>query len=501
MMFLIIVIFNSPGILDNSIYGACQFGADGNKLIMYPKPVFPSAAAILAPTSTCQGPLPEKIGASHGGSHARSRGSLPFSPHAYLLNTTCQVIDVPCNSRWGKPGSYVTIPLRYKETFPMIHSTTYDAFFGMDVHQATITIAICLPNDPNPKHTDTINNRKGSIEKFFKKQLQSYPRILTAYEAGGCGFEIHRTLEAMGIDNQIIAPTHIPKRTGHRVKNDKNDAIMLAEFLRNGQLTPIHVPTHETLEYRELTRMRDDVTKAKVQAQNHVCGMLRSYDKKFTGTKTLWTQVFRKWLGTVTLPTTGLQMILTNRIEEVVRQEKRLAEINKAIDEALDKWPRQNVVRALMTLRGISLFTAMSIVAEVESFSRFDSAKKFMSYIGVTPSEFSSGERIGKNKVDPKRIKGGPITKAGNARIRRLLVEASWKGGQIPRQIGSETSKRWKGQPEAITEHAFKAQKRLFVKHQQMFHAGKAKPLITVALARELAGFVWAIGKMAEESA
>ena len=375
---------------------------------------------------------------------------------------------------------------------------SFDAYYGLDVHQATISVARVLPNG-NCEYLTTLSNQEKNLREFFSRELEIYPKILTAYEAGGCGYHVHRLLSSLGITNLVIAPSLIPKLPGKRKKNDKVDSMDLAIFLRNGQLTPVHVPAEEQVAVREQTRQRETFTARLRVARQHVLSLLRRYGKRFTQGKHHWTKTFWKWLRGVEMSSLALQEVLLTYIEEVEEIQEKIARIDHKLEQIHQGWARASVAKALATLRGISFLTSTSIVAEMDEFCRFETAGEFMNYLGLTPSEFSSGERVTKHRVLPNKVNRGPITKTGNTRIRRLLIESAWSYRHLPRK-SKDLNLRWIGQPSHITDHAWKAQRRLYKKHRALAQQGKSPQLTNVAVARELAGFVWAIGLMAESA-
>ena len=373
---------------------------------------------------------------------------------------------------------------------------SFDAYYGLDVHQATISISRALP-DGECEYVTTLTNQTKAIDKFFKKELKTYANIQTAYEAGGCGFAVHHALVAHGIESQVIAPSLIPKIPGKRKKNDKVDSMNLATFLRDGLLVPIHIPEEEQIEVREHTRQRECFTAQLRVARQQVLSMLRRHGKRYTKGKKNWTKTYWGWLRGVEMPSLLLQEVLATYVDHVTDLQEKIAKIDRKLIQIHEDWTKASVSKGLATLRGIDTLTATSIVAEVDEFGRFETAGEFMSYLGLTPSEFSSGERVTRNRIRKDKVHRGAITKAGNGRIRRLLVEAAWSYRHLPRKYKA-LKKRWLNQPQEITNHAWKAQRRLYNKYRSMSQLGKSSTLVNVSVARELAGFVWAIGIMAE---
>lgn len=378
-------------------------------------------------------------------------------------------------------------------------TTEYRAFYGLDVHKATISIARCLPGG-EPEYLTTITNSPEAIHAYFTEALETYPMILTAYEAGGCGNHVHRTLTKAGVKNLVIAPTLMPTKAGRRVKNDKEDAKSLAEYLANRQLTPIYVPDEDDEAYKAKTRQRTQFRKAATGAKQNLSSWLQLNGIRYTLGKTAWTKTYWTWLGSLKMETADMQEILQDYIDEVERLVEKIAKIDRDLERMQREWARSQVARALAAIRGINLVTAVTITAEIGDFYRFKTAGEFMSYLGLTPREFSSGERVGRNRVRADKIKRGAISKQGNTHVRRLLVEAAWKARHNPAK-NAELRKRWKDLDESITDQAWESQKRLNKKYRSMIEKGKPSNVTVTAVARELAGFVWAIGRWAQDLA
>jgi transposase len=364
----------------------------------------------------------------------------------------------------------------------------FNAYFGLDVHQDSISIGRALPGE-EAKYLETIENNDDKIRSFFRKELEKYPIIQTAYEAGGCGYHIHRLLCELGIHSQVIAPTHIPKISGKRVKNDKIDACNLTTFLKNEQLTAIYIPTQEDEVVREKTRQREVLKKASKVAKQQVLGLLRRHGIRFTLGKTNWTKLFWNWLGGIHFADTEMQFIFLDYVSQVEQLRDKVKKLDDEISKMRDTWSKKKIAEGLSSLKSIDTLSSTSIVAEVGSFSRFQSASEFMAFIGLTPSEYSSG----------KKVTRGSITKTGNNRIRRLLVEATKHYRKHPRK-SNELLKRWELVPLEMQEHAWKAQRRLYRQYWKYLEQGKHHNVATIAVARELAGFIWALGCMAEKA-
>jgi len=359
------------------------------------------------------------------------------------------------------------------------------AFLGLDVHQATLTIAVCGQRG-KPIHVATIPNEAKQIRQFFTQMKGEYEEIHTTYEAGGCGFHLHRQLLELEIPNIVLAPSKLAKAPGKKVKNDKLDAIMLSEALRKyllldrDEIRPVFIPKLVDEAFREFSRHRSGVKKQVRVVKNQILGMLRRHGHCYQQGRSRWTKIFYRWLTTRKLDHPDLQLVLLEQIEELERLNAKVAELDKRLSEKRRTWRMNPTVHALMSLRGIDELTAISVAAEIGCFTRFESAGEFMSYLGLTPSESSSGERVTKNRVAVGKVRHGSITKAGNVRVRSLLVEAATHAGKVPHK-SRVLLQRSQGLPPVITDHGWKAQKRIYQTYWRLIHKGKANNLARTA--------------------
>lgn len=372
-----------------------------------------------------------------------------------------------------------------------------DAWYGMDVHDNTISISRALPNHET-QYITTLDNQANKVSAFFKQELKTYSNIMTVYEAGGCGTKLHKQLKKLGIINLVAAPSYLPKIPRGHNKNDKEDSKRLAKYAKSGDITAIYIHSDQDEIRKELTRQRLAFKRKQRIAQQQVLGFLRRHRIRFTKGKSNWTKTYWKWLHQQKIGDHRLQAVLLRYIEEVERCLYEIKKIDIQLEEFRKSWARESTVHALMALRGMDKTSAMILVAEVGDFSRFVTAGQFMKYCGLIPSEFSSGERVGKNRVIIKKIRRGRITKAGNSIIRSTLVESAQAYRHIPNRT-RDIQKRSEGLPKDIVAHAWVAQKRIYKTYWNLVSKGKESNLAKVAAARELAGFVWAIGCMAEK--
>lgn len=450
---------------------------------------------ILAPTRLSQGPLPKKPGPPTCVRKLSAVGPSRF--FSACLNRMRDLLIL----RKGESGSaHPPLLKSFKETALMTHSTpNQPAFYGLDVHQDTISIARCTADTKTSEYLTTIKNDPAEIAAFFNKELRTYPWIQSAYEAGACGYAIHHQLLSLGIDSLVVAPSKIPTTRSRGQKNDKLDSMHLAKCLHNQDLVAIHVPDQDQCDMRALTRQRQTWVGMLKQAKNRVAGHLRNKtNERFTEGKKAWTYKYWRWLETIELSTPTETRVLKRYIQNVKDLMHDIEDIDKEISALQEHWNNREVVRGLTAIRGIGDYTAAALVGEIGSFSRFETAAQFMSYIGLVPNMFSSGERKPGGGVDRKKLLQGGITKAGNDRVRWLLVEAAWHARHFPKK--DPYRKRWEGLPKSVVDHAWKAQKRLFSKFQSLSLKRKPSPVVNIAVARELAGFIWSIGCQMERA-
>ncbi|MBP7619382.1 MAG: IS110 family transposase [Gemmatimonadales bacterium] len=355
----------------------------------------------------------------------------------------------------------------------MTKSTTIVAF---DQHAATTVAAVLMPGHRTPA-LHPLTSDVATIGRFLDRLRGP---VQCCYEAGPCGFELQRFLTQRGIDCSVIAPALIPRRPGDRVKTDRRDAGHLAVLFRAGALTAIHIPTEQEEAARDLLRCREDIRADLLRARHRLSKFLLRHGRRFTATKA-WTKRHDTWLRAQTWPLPALEQTHRAYLRTVDEAVARLRTMEQDLRELLELEPLRSRAQRLRCFRGVDDLTALTIAAELGDARRFPSAPSLMAFVGLVPSEHSSGTKQAR----------GAITKTGNAHLRRVLVEAAWHYRHHP-FISRTLRHRQDGAPEASITIAWRAQQRLSRRYRRLAARGKPKQHVVTAVARELTGFVWA---------
>lgn len=363
----------------------------------------------------------------------------------------------------------------------MTHPTT-TRYVGLDVHKSSIVIAVADGERGPATILATIPNDFASLAKALHR-LGPTERLSCCYEAGPTGYGLYRQLKAAGFRCCVIAPSLVPVQSGNRVKTDRRDAAKLAHFLRSGDLTTVHVPDEATEAIRDLERAREDAKRAEQVARHQLAKFLLRHGRRYEG-KLNWNTAHLAWIGKQQFAPPSQQQVLTDYLVAVEQATERVRRLTAALTEQAAAWRLFPLVQALQALRGIELVSAVTIVAEVEDFARFAQAKDLMAYVGLVPSEHSSGASR----------RQGRVTRTGNGRVRRILVEAAWCYRFRPR-LSKTIGKRNELVAPGVRKIAWKAQQRLHGRLLRLTQRGKAKQQAVTAVARELAGFIWAIAR------
>lgn len=354
-------------------------------------------------------------------------------------------------------------------------------YVGLDAHQERIHAAVLLADEAGPVE-DTWANTPDGLRRWVRRLRRRAPGdVVCCYEAGPLGYGLMRDLEAAGLGCQVVAPGLIPVKPGDRIKTDRRDARKLAELLRGGLLTPVEVPTPEREAVRDLCRAREALKRDQTRQRHRLSKFLLRRGVRWTTGRKQWTRAHQEWLRGRRLPHAADQVVLDDHLLGLEQVGARLEALDAKLEAFAQDPAYAEPVGWLRCFRGIDTLTALSIVAELGDVRRFESAPSLMGYLGMVASEHSSG---GKERR-------GSITKAGNGRLRRLLVEAAWHYRHRP-AVGYRLRTRRKGQPASVIALADRAQQRLHARYQRLLARGKPHNKIVVAVGRELAGFLWA---------
>jgi transposase len=358
-------------------------------------------------------------------------------------------------------------------------------YAGLDVHKDTIQIAVLGSKGKEPISAKCLPNDGIKIVKELAKYQGKGKTVQAAYEAGCLGYTLYRTLTEFGIDCRVLPPNQIFHGGDESVKTDYRDAVDIAWMLRRDEGESIAIPAAEDEATRDLIRCRGDLQENLVNMKQRLLKFLLRKGKKYESDR-YWTVKYYQWLSTVTFENTMEQLTLKEYVDEILRLRDKIARLDKGIEEAANGERYAEKVKKLRAFRGIDYLTALSLLCEIGDFRRFPKAEAFMSYLGLVPSERSSG----------KKRKQGRITKAGNGHLRRLLTESSWHYAR-PNQVSKRLSQRRVGTDETTIRYADKAMKRLHEKYTRLLFRGKPKQAAIMAVARELAGFIWGVMTMA----
>ena len=363
-------------------------------------------------------------------------------------------------------------------------------FIGLDVHSKTISVAIADEGRKGEvRHYGTIKNTVEALGKVIKSLTATGAELKFIYEAGPCGFALYRYLTGNGFKCIVTSPAMIPKRGNVRIKNDRRDALTLARLYRAGELTGIYVPDPEDEAIRDLTRARNDARQAERKAKQRLNSFLLRNNLIYPRT-TKWNRAYFYWLGFVVMKHPAQKIALQEYIEAVHEGTERVKRLSEQISLAVEEWRMAPTVKALQSLRGVSLITATITVAELGDISRFSHPKELMAYLGLVPSEHASGECL----------RRGHITKTGNSQARRVLVETAWTFKHHARDT-LPLINRPEGLHSSICHISLKAQLRLCARYRRMMARKKPMQVVVIAIAREIAAFMWAIAKEVEATA
>ncbi len=358
----------------------------------------------------------------------------------------------------------------------------FSKYVGLDTHKDSIAVSVANAVGGRARFYGEVANTPTALSKLMRRLSPEGEVVSYCYEAGPCGYGIYRQISQSGHECQVVAPSLIPSRPGDRVKTDRRDSETLARLHRAGELTPVWVPDEEQEAMRDLTRAREDMKSLERQSKQRLNGFLLRHGQNYTSGKSKWTQAHWRWLERLRFCEPVQQIVLQEYVDCVKQQQLRVKELELEMARAMDDWQLAPVVEGLMALRGCRLITAMTTVAELGDITRFETPRQLMAFLGLVPSEHSSGRR---------RRRGG-ITRTGNGHVRRVLIEAAWCY-RFPAKKSAPLQRRAEQTSEAVQAIAWKAQKRLCARYRHLDHRGLLKVKISTAIARELCGFIWAI--------
>ena len=363
-------------------------------------------------------------------------------------------------------------------------------FVGMDVHQETVALAVAAGDGGEPRFLGSVPN---TPQKLRKRLLAIGPmdQLRCCYEAGPTGYSTWRLLNDWGIACTVVAPSLIPKKPGDRIKTDRRDAEQLARLHRMGDLTAVWVPTpaHEAL--RDLCRAREAAKRDLGRARHRLLKLLARHGQHGPIGTGRWTRAYRAWLAELRLEHPDHQYVLEEHRQQFAEAEARLARVTARVKTAVQEGPFTALLQALQCLKGVGPITAVTWVAELGDLTRFRRPRMLMGYSGLTPTEYSSGGRVQR----------GHITKCGNSHVRFVTIESAWHARWAQQPVSRALRKRREGQPEAIVHIAERAQQRTGQRYRALLKRGKTSGQAATAVARELLGFVWAIGQVVAQTA
>lgn len=359
-----------------------------------------------------------------------------------------------------------------------------EVFVGLDVAKARHAVAVAEDGRRGEvRYLGEIGSDAESVRRLVAKLEKRHGRLHFCYEAGPTGYGLYRQLTTLGHQCTVVAPSLIPRKPGDRIKTNRRDAQQLARLLRAGELTAVWVPDEAHEAMRDLVRSRDTAVGDLRRKRQAITSMMLRQGRVFPGKKT-WGAMHRHWLQKQSFEHPAHGLVLQELLLAVRHAEERLQRVEAAIAEFLPTWSLAPVVDALQALRGVGLIGAVTIMAEIGDLRRFDNPRQLMGYLGLVPGERSTGDSV-------RRL---GITKAGNGRVRRTLIEGAWTYRHLPRTGRAKLLLHERVSP-AVRDIAIKAQARLCARYRVLSGKGKKLTVTVTALARELAGFVWAVGR------
>ena len=352
---------------------------------------------------------------------------------------------------------------------------------GLDVHKRSIAVAVRQAGVAGVQE-ERLPHERGAVARWARRwKRRSGGKLVCAYEAGACGYALQRQLESLGIPCQVVAPSLVPRKPGERIKTDRRDARKLAEYLEGGHLTAVRPPTPAEEAARDLCRAREDAKQDRMRCRHRLSKFLLRRGESYTAGRKHWTQAHHAWLGQLLFDDPSAQAVFDDYRLAVAQVDARIDALDRKLEALAQEPPYRAAVGALRCFRGIDTRTALGLVTELHGIERFGRPRALMAFVGLVPSEASSGDRQ----------RRGAITKAGNGHARKLLIEAAWHARHKP-TIPVALRQRREGQPPEIVAMADVAQQRLHRRYWRLVQRGKPTTVAATAVARELVGFVWA---------
>jgi transposase len=362
-----------------------------------------------------------------------------------------------------------------------------EAFVAFDTSKLRNAVAIADGGRTGEiRYLGEIENTGAATAKLVRKLAAKHRQLTFCYEAGPTGYGLYWQIKSLGHECMVVAPSLIPKKPGDRVKTNRRDALSLVKLLRASELTAVWVPDRHHEAIRDLTRARGTAALDQRRKRQQMSAFLLRQGLHYAENRHTWTKAHMSWLASQKLAHAEQRLVFEEMMLAMRQAQERIERFEQAIRAAVPDWSLANVVTALMAMRGMDLVSATTFLAEIGDLSRFQAPRELMAYLGLVPSEDSTGNKI----------KRGPITKAGNGRARRMLVECAWSY-QHPPRVGKDKQEKVAAAPREVREIAWKAQCRLNRRYRALVRRGKLKTVAITAVAREFAGFIWAVARAA----
>lgn len=359
-------------------------------------------------------------------------------------------------------------------------------FVGIDVAKLKNAIAIAeAGREGEVRFVGEVDASETSMRRTIQRIAAKFDQVHFCYEAGPTGYGLHRLIRSLGHECMVVAPSLIPRKPGDRVKTNRRDALSLARLLRAGELTSVWVPDESHEAMRDLVRARAAAVETLRVHRQHVSAFMLKHGRVYPRKKG-WTMRYLLWLQEQQFDHPAHQIALQEMVEAVRISKERVSRLESVIEELIPKWSLEPIIRSLQTLRGVDLIVAVTFATEVGDVNRFESPRHLMGFLGLVPAERSTGSTV----------RRGGITKAGNGRVRHMLVESAWTYRHPPR-VGARKLYRMEHAPSKVRDIAWKAQTRLTARYRLLASRGKRTTVICTAIARELVGFMWAVAREA----